>query len=131
MINNVSLTGRITRTINITKTQKGLDAITIPLAVDGLGKDKDGNKETLFIDCILFARSEKDTRPANVAKYCNKGDLVGVTGKLHEHTYQSKKYGCPIKVIEVYAESVEFLQGKQKEAEAPSPVLEGETGLPF
>lgn len=130
MINNVTLTGRITRTLELKKTQKGLDAIIVPVAVDGIGKDKDGNKEILFIDCVLFARSEKDSRPANVAKYCTKGDLVGVTGKLHERTYQSKKYNCPVKVIEVYAESIEFLQGKQKEAEAPSPILEGEDGLP-
>ena len=47
----------------------------------------------------------------NVAKYCAKGTLVGVDGRLNQRSYEDKS-GQKRSVVEVIAESVQFLERK-------------------
>ena len=66
--------------------------------------------DTDFIDCTLWNGIAEST-----AEYCNKGDLIGVKGRLEskEREIEGKK----IKVTNLIAEKVTFLTSKQKETE--------------
>ena len=75
-----------------------------------LFQNENGEYDTDFIDCTLWNGVAEST-----AEYCNKGDLIGVKGRLEskEREIEGKK----IKVTNLIAEKVTFLTSKQKETE--------------
>ena len=61
-----------------------------------------------FVDCVLF-----DNVAENTAEYCNKGDIVGVKGRIQSRIVEEgdKKENT----IEIIAEKVTFLSSKKTE----------------
>ena len=110
MLNQIVLVGRLTRDISVNKSGKGNKVATISLAIPRSFKNSEGVYDTDFIDCVLF-----DVVAENTAEYCNKGDIVGVKGRIQSKVIEEgdKKET----VIEIIAEKVTFLSSKQKEAE--------------
>ena len=47
-----------------------------------------------------------------IANYGDKGRLIGIDGKLHARTYENKE-GKKVKVVEIVADQVQFLDGKK------------------
>ena len=129
-MNRTILIGRLTKNPELRKSQSGNSIVNFTLAVDN-GKDKNGEKTTLFIDVVCF-----NATADNVAKYTTKGTLVGIDGKLHQRSYESKD-GRKVNVIEIYADSVQFLETKKvkeevEEDEEVSPTNDDiESDLPF
>ena len=77
-MNSCNFTGRITKDPELRQKADGSGCyIYFCLAVDS-GKDKDGNKQTEFIDCITYNKTAEF-----LANYIKKGYLLGVTGALH------------------------------------------------
>ena len=111
MINRVVLVGRLTRDPELRKSAAGASIATFTVAIDNIGKDADGNKTTSFIPCVVFNEMRADT----VCKYARKGLLVGVEGRLNQRSYQ-KADGSKNSVIEVIADSVQFLEKRGGEA---------------
>lgn len=109
-MNRTILIGRLTKNPELRKSQSGNSIVNFTLAVDN-GKDKNGEKTTLFIDVVCF-----NATADNVAKYTSKGSLVGVDGKLHQRWYENKD-GKKVNVIEIYADSVQFLETKKQKEE--------------
>ena len=54
ILNQVVLVGRITRDLQIRKTESGKDVATLTLAVPRSFKNMEGEYETDFIDCVLW-----------------------------------------------------------------------------
>lgn len=110
MLNQIVLVGRLTRDITVNKSSNGNKVATIGLAIPRSFKNSEGVYDTDFIDCVLF-----DVVAENTAEYCNKGDIVGVKGRIQSKVIEEgdKKET----VIEIIAEKVTFLSSKQKEAE--------------
>lgn len=76
-INNVVLVGRLVKNVEIQQTSKGGSMATFTIAVNRDYKNANKEYEADFINCIAFKHS------ANyLNKYCNKGQLIGITGKL-------------------------------------------------
>ena len=130
-MNRTILIGRLTKNPELRKSQSGNSIVNFTLAVDN-GKDKNGEKTTLFIDVVCF-----NATADNVAKYTSKGTLIAVDGKLHQRTYETKD-GRKVNVIEVYADSVQFLETKKvkeevEEDEEVSPTNDdvSDDDLPF
>lgn len=130
-MNRTILIGRLTKNPELRKSQSGNSIVNFSLAVDN-GKDKNGEKTTLFIDVVCF-----NLIADNVAKYTRKGTLVGVDGRLNQRSYESKD-GRKVNVIEVYADSVQFLETKkvkeevEEEDEEVSPTNDDiDSDLPF
>ena len=109
MINRVVLVGRLTRDPELRRSASGSSIATFTVAIDNIGKDASGNKTTSFIPCVVFNESRADT----VSKIARKGLLVGVEGRLNQRSYQ-KADGSKASVIEVIADSVQFLERREQ-----------------
>ena len=102
MINRVVLVGRMTRDPELRRTQQG-DAVTsFTIAVNRNFTSKDGQQAD-FINCVVWRKPAE-----NVERYCSKGSLVGVEGRIQTRTYDDKD-GKKVFVVEVRCDSVQFL----------------------
>lgn len=79
MLNNINLIGRVTKDIELRKTQSNKSVIKFTLAIDE-GKDK----KAQFIECQAW-EGTADT----IAKYVKKGDMFSVGGKLINNNYEN------------------------------------------
>ena len=100
MLNQTILVGRITENPTIKELESGRKVSTITLAVQRCYKNINGEYETDFIDCILWSAVAE-----NVVEYCEKGDLVGIKGRLQ--VTKNK--------IEVVAEKVTFSSSRKED----------------
>lgn len=117
-MNNVSLTGRLTREPELRYGgQDNSTAITrFTLAVDD-GKDTD------FINIKCFGRIAEW-----VQKWLSKGSRAEVTGKIKTGSYESQRTGGKVYYTEVVANSVGFGESKA-EAEARGQQLPESDGF--
>lgn len=109
MINSVVLVGRLTKDIELRKTQSGLSVASFTVACDRrLSQEQRNNNEQSadFINCVAW-RGSADF----LGKYARKGDTVGVEGKIQTRNYD--RDGQRVYVTEVLANSVNLLHGKQ------------------
>ena len=113
MLNQIILVGRLTRNISVHKSENGIKVATISLAIPRSFKNSDGNYDTDFIDCVAF-----DHIAENTSEYCEKGDIVGVKGRVQSRLVE--KDDKKENVLEVICEKVTFLSSKGKEEEANS-----------
>ena len=86
MINNVVLVGRMTKDADLryTKSNKAVSSFT--LAVNRRFKSENGEREADFINCILWGQQAE-----NLANWCKKGVLIGVTGRIQTRTMKINK----------------------------------------
>ena len=110
MINNVSLTGRLTRDVDLRYTQSGTAVGTFTLAVDRQFTNAQGQRETDFINCVIWRKSAE-----NFANFTHKGSLVGVEGHIQTRTYDNNA-GQRVYVTEVVVESFALLESKNAQA---------------
>ncbi|MCQ2792910.1 MAG: single-stranded DNA-binding protein [Bacilli bacterium] len=109
MMNRIVLVGRLTRDPELRRTTSDIAVASFTLAIDDRVKDANGEKTTTFIGVTVWNQSAD-----NVAKFCRKGSLVGVDGRIRQRTYE-RRDGTKASVIEVIADSVQFLEPKSKE----------------
>ncbi|MBQ4244581.1 MAG: single-stranded DNA-binding protein [Clostridia bacterium] len=108
MLNQITLMGRLTAAPDVRTTPSGISVTRFTLAVERDFKDRDGNKQTDFIDVVTW-RSTADF----VGRYVNKGQLVCVNGSLQTRSYEDRE-GNKRKAFEVVAENVYFCEKKEK-----------------
>ncbi len=102
MLNRIVLIGRLTHDPEIRYTPSGTPVTKFTIAVDRrFGKD--GQKETDFIDIVVWSKAAE-----NCANYLGKGRLVAVDGRLQIRSYDDSQ-GIRRKAAEVIAENVRFL----------------------
>lgn len=107
MLNQIVLVGRLTKEVQLNKTENGKKVSNITLAVPRSFKNMNGLYDTDFIDCILW-----DNVAVNTSEYCHKGDILGIKGRVQSRTIEKddKKQN----VLEVIAEKVTFLTSKSE-----------------
>ena len=109
MINNVVLVGRLTKDVELRKTQSGLSVASFTVACDRrLSQEQKNNNEQSadFINCVAW-RGSADF----LGKYAHKGDTVGVEGRIQTRNYD--RDGQMVYITEVLANSVNLLHSKQ------------------
>lgn len=109
MINSVVLVGRLTKDVELRKTQSGLSVASFTIACDRrLSQEQRNNNEQSadFINCVAW-RGSADF----LSSYAHKGDTVGVEGRLQTRSYD--RDGQRVYVTEVLANSVNLLHSKQ------------------
>jgi single-strand DNA-binding protein len=111
MYNKIILIGRLTADPEMRYTSSGLPVANFTLAVDRGFTTKQGEKETDFIDIIVWRGLAE-----NCAKYLKKGSMVAVDGRLQIRSYEDKQ-GVRRKVSEVVAENVRFLDRKDTQSQ--------------
>ena len=109
MINNVVLVGRLTKDIELRKTQSGLSVASFTIACDRrLSQEQKNNNEQSadFISCVAW-RGSADF----LGNYAHKGDTVGVEGRIQTRSYD--RDGQKVYVTEIVANSVSILHSTQ------------------
>ncbi len=121
-INRVVLVGRLTRDPELRRTTSDTPVVSFTLAIDGRPRHDGTPTPTSFIGCTAWSATA-----TNVSKFCHKGSLVAVDGRLNQRTYNAKD-GHKVSVVEVVAEQVQFLETKKEAAlksdsgsETPTP----------
>ena len=112
MINNVVLTGRITRNLELKQTNNNNSSLNITLAVERNFKDQSGQKQTDFISCKAFGK-----RAETIAQYCQKGDLIGITGSIQTGSYQ-KQDGSTVYTTDVMVDGLSFFLKQKQDNQA-------------
>lgn len=103
MLNQVIIVGRLVEKPIVKENENERKVSEITLAVPRSYKNAEGIYETDFIKCTLC-----NVIAENTAEYCEKGDLVGVRGRLETSVYE-KENGEKYRITSVVAEKVSFL----------------------
>ena len=108
-LNVVALVGRLTRDPQLKRTVQGEAVTSFTLAVNRNYTSRDGQQQADFINCVVWKKLAE-----NVDKYCSKGSLVGVEGRIQTRSYENNQ-GQRVNVVEVVCDSVQFLETKKAE----------------
>ena len=114
MLNSVALTGRLTRDVDLRYTQSGTAVGSFTLAVDRQFRSANGERETDFINCVIWRKSAE-----NFANFTKKGSLVGVEGHIQTRTYDNAQ-GQKVYVTEVVVENFALLESRATTQQRPS-----------
>ena len=122
MINNTVLVGRLTKDVELRYTPSNVAVATFTLAVNRTFKNENGERETDFINCVMWRQQAE-----NLANWCKKGALIGITGRIQTRSYDNQQ-GQRVYVTEVVAETFQLLeskeqgnQGQQRQAQQQAP----------
>lgn len=106
MLNRIVLIGRLTKDPELRYTPNGVAVATFTLAVDRNRKNAQGERETDFINIVVWQKQAE-----NVANYLSKGKLAAVDGRLQIRSYDGQD-GQRRWMTEVVADTVRFLSPK-------------------
>lgn len=115
MINRVVLVGRLTKNPEFRTTSNDVNVATFTLAVNRTFTNANGEREADFINVVVFRRQAE-----NVNNYLSKGQLAGVDGRIQSRSYENQE-GKRVYVIEVVADSVQFLEPKNNNQQNNQP----------
>lgn len=113
-MNSVQLVGRLTKDPELKQTASGTSYCKFSLAVDRM-KDKNGNKETDFINCQAWGKQAEV-----ICQYVQKGHRLGITGRIQTGKYQNKD-GQTVYTTDVVINSMDFLEPRQQTAQPQAP----------
>ncbi len=95
-INIAVICGRLTKDVELAKTQNGNSVAKFTVAVNGI------NDNTDFINCVAW------NKLADIVNmYCKKGDLVTVEGRISVRNYENQQ-GQKVYITEVVASNVQL-----------------------
>jgi len=103
LLNVVVLIGRLVRDPELRYTPSGVAVGSFTLAVDRPFTNQQGERETDFIDVVVWRRQAE-----TVAQHLQKGRMVAVHGRLQVRTFETAD-GQRRRVAEVVARDVRFL----------------------
>lgn len=105
MLNRVVIVGRLVRDPELRKTASDRSVVAFTVALDNRTTNN-GEKSTSYIPCTAW-----NSTAESIAKFMKKGSLVGVDGHLNQRSYTAND-GRKVSVVEVIADSVQFLEKK-------------------
>lgn len=105
MLNHITLMGRLTKDVELRRTNSGTAVASFTLAVErDFGQN--GQKETDFIDCVAFGKTGEFAE-----KYFSKGKMAAVSGRLQIRSWTDKNDNKR-KNAEVNVENIYFGESK-------------------
>lgn len=107
MLNKIILMGRLTREPELRKTQGGVSVVSFALAVDEDYKNKNGERDTDFIDCQIWRGGAEFAQ-----KYFRKGSMAVVEGRLKVRDWKDKD-GAKRRSTYVNVEQLRFGESKK------------------
>ena len=105
-MNQVNLTGRLTKDVEVRYTQSGKAVGSGTIAVTRRFKNADGNTDSDFIQYVVWGKSAEI-----LSQYTSKGTLVALTGSWQTRSYE-KDDGTRVYVNELSVENFDFLEKK-------------------
>lgn len=110
-MNNANLVGRLTRPVDLRYTQTGIAYGSFTIAVNRKYKNKDGEREADFINCVIWKKGAE-----LLANYTQKGSLIGVSGPIQTRSYDNQQ-GQRVYVTEVLVENFDFLESRKNDVD--------------
>ena len=110
MINRVVLVGRLTKDIELRKTNSNTSVCSFTLACNRKFAQQ-GQQTADFINCIAWRQSADF-----LAKYASKGAIVGVEGRISTRSYDGQN--GKVYVTEVTCDSVQLIGGNRNTTNA-------------
>ena len=108
MLNQLVLVGRLVRKPELRESENKKKYAYVTLAVPRSFKNTNGEYDTDFVDCILW-----DNVATNTVEYCDKGDIVGVRGRIQSRVTEDEEDKKT--VIDIICEKVTFLSSKKED----------------
>ena len=118
-INRVSISGNLTRDVDLRMTAGGTQIISFGVAVNDRRKNNQtGEWEDYpnFVDCVMFG-----TRAEVVSRYLSKGSKVAIEGKLRYSSWEHE--GQRRSKLEVVIDEIEFMS-QREQPQAPQPQVQ-------
>lgn len=107
-MNKVILIGRLTKDIELKKTQSGASVTSFTVAVNRAYQSQDANQPTAdFINCVAWNRTAE-----LMSQYIGKGSQIAVEGRIQTRNYDNQE-GRRVYVTEVVVDRVQFLDSRQ------------------
>lgn len=110
MLNQVALVGRLTRDVELRKTQAGKEVGQFILAVSRNYKNAQGNVDADFIACQVWRNADA------LSKYTHKGSLISITGQIQTGSYDNKQ-GQRVYTTDIVVDHFDFLESKSSGAQ--------------
>lgn len=109
-MNKVVIIGRFTRDpeIKYTTGENATATARFSLAVNRRFKNKEGNYDADFINCVAFGKTAEF-----IEKYFTKGMAIGIIGRIQTGSYTNKE-GQKVYTTDVVVEETEFVESKNK-----------------
>lgn len=114
-MNNSILIGRLTKEADLRSTSNGTATASFTLAVERAFKNASGEKETDFINCVVWRKQAEA-----LANYTSKGSKLAVRGRIQTRSYDNNE-GKRVYVTEVVVEEFTFLDSKKDNQKSSEP----------
>lgn len=102
--------GRLTRDPEVNN-----GAVRLSIAVTRRFKNKEGQYDTDFINCVSFAKTGEF-----IQKYFHKGDKIAITGRIQTGSYTNSE-GKKVYTTDVVVDNAEFVESKGGSAPDSTP----------
>ena len=124
-INNVTITGNLTKDAEVRYTNGGMAIASIGIAVNDRRKNQQGQWEDKanFFDCKMFGK-----RAESLQRYLTKGQKVAIQGKLSYDSWTAND-GSKRSRVEIVVDDIELLGGKQQQSQQQESYYDSD--LPF
>ena len=119
MLNRIIVMGRMTRDPELRRTNSGTAVASFTVAVDRDFKSQSGEKETDFIDVVVWRNTAEFA-----SKYFSKGRMAVVEGRLQIRDWTDKD-GNKRRSAEIVADSVYFGDSKRDVGDAAQSEPQG------
>lgn len=117
-MNKIVLIGNLTRDPELRETNGGVSVCSFSIAVNRSYTGADGERQTDFFNCTAWRGLAE-----NIAKYCKKGNKIGIAGSIENRTYEDSQ-GVKRHGVEVVVREAEFLSLPKHGGEEGKPVLQ-------
>jgi len=130
-INNVIVSGRLTRDVELRYTGSGTPVASMSIAVDRVYRDSDNNwqTETSFFRIVAWARIAE-----RASEMLSKGSPVIIEGTLQSQTWQDKEDNKRT-TVEIVARRIQNLEREiqegDQEQKPPTEDKESDDDIPF
>ena len=114
-MNSINIMGRLTREMSLKKTPSGTSVITNALAYNEM---RNGEQVSMFFPIVAYGRTAE-----LIDQHFNKGDLIGLTGKMTQRTYTNKD-GDRREAFEIVVNEITFMPNDSGKHEVQKLVKE-------
>lgn len=105
-MNRLTVAGRIVKDIELKEVGDGRIVLNNSIAIPRTYKSENG-PDTDFINIVAWGK-----RAELLEEYCNKGDLIGLDGRVQSRSYQNKEDQM-VYTVEMLIDHIHFLQVKK------------------
>ncbi|MEK9197455.1 single-stranded DNA-binding protein [Ureibacillus sp. 179-F W5.1 NHS] len=102
-MNQVGLVGRLTRDPELRQISENRVQTSFSIAINRNFRNNQGSVDADFVPCVAWGRLAE-----RIVKYCGKGSLVGINGRLQSRSYMNRD-NLKVYTVEVVVDDVRFI----------------------